>query len=88
MHPRLEAALRRLRHGSILPALMVKISINGEQASFEEPPTIDEVLERIKAPRSAVAVEVNRVVVPRRAHRERRLGDGDEVEVVTFVGGG
>ncbi len=34
------------------------------------------------------AVEVNREVVPRRAHAERTLAPGDAVELVTLVGGG
>jgi thiamine biosynthesis protein ThiS len=38
--------------------------------------------------RAAVAVEVNRQVVPRREHEQAELADGDTVEVVTLVGGG
>jgi sulfur carrier protein len=36
----------------------------------------------------SVAVERNREVVPRRAHGTTELLSGDELEVVTFVGGG
>jgi sulfur carrier protein len=72
----------------ILPFTMVTITVNGDRQEFQEAPTIAELLARLDAPRSAVAVEVNRVIVPRRAHVERRLEEGDEVEVVTFVGGG
>jgi len=72
----------------VLPRLMVSITVNGEKQSFEEEPTISELLERLKAPLNAVAVEVNRLIVPRKSHREQRLREGDAVEVVTFVGGG
>lgn len=72
----------------ILRDSMLEILINGESVTFENPPTIAEVLERLRAPRTAVAVEVNRVVIPGRSHADRRLQAGDEVEVVTFVGGG
>jgi len=67
---------------------MVTITVNGERQEFQEAPTIAEMLARLGAPVSAVAVEVNRVIVPRRVHVDRRLEEGDEVEVVTFVGGG
>src|SRR2546429_393715 len=35
-----------------------------------------------------VAVERNQDVVPRRSWTEARLSDGDQIEVVAFVGGG
>jgi sulfur carrier protein len=66
----------------------VRIRVNGEEVEFDRKPTIDEVLVRMGAPRSAVAVEVNRTIVPRASHARRVLSDGDDVEVVTFVGGG
>jgi len=40
----------------------------------------------LDAPR--LAVEVNRTLVPRALHAALRLADGDQVEIVTFVGGG
>jgi sulfur carrier protein len=67
---------------------MLEITVNGRKVVFASPPTVMDVLERLEAPRAAVAVEVNRVIVPRSAHADRRLASGDEVEVVTFVGGG
>lgn len=67
---------------------MVSLRINGEDRNFEGAPTIGAVLELLKVPAVAVAVEVNRTIVPRSTHDDHRLADGDEVEVVTFVGGG
>jgi thiamine biosynthesis protein ThiS len=67
---------------------MVRVRINGDEESFDTEPTIRDVLDRIEAPPAAVAVEVNRRIVPRSTHAEHVLQDGDEVEVVTFVGGG
>jgi thiamine biosynthesis protein ThiS len=65
----------------------VRIRVNGEELEFDREPTIHDVLARLDAPRAAVAVEVNGTIVPRASH-DRVLGDGDHVEVVTFVGGG
>ena len=63
---------------------MVFLRINGEDRRFEVAPTIGAVLEFLKVP----AVEVNRTIVPRSTHEHRQLEDGDEIEVVTFGGGG
>ncbi|MBI5543852.1 MAG: sulfur carrier protein ThiS [Deltaproteobacteria bacterium] len=66
----------------------MRLTVNGEP--HEVPPglTIIGLLGHleIKAPR--VAVEVNRVLVPRTKHAEHLLAEGDQVEIVTFVGGG
>ena len=67
---------------------MVILRIIGDDHSFESEPTGCEVLATLEVPRDAVAVEVNRTIIPRAQHEEHRLQDGDSVEVVTFVGGG
>ena len=67
---------------------MISVTINGDKRSYEQVPLIRQVLDELKVPGNAVAVEVNRRIVPRSAHEEYRLKEGDEVEVVTFVGGG
>ena len=67
---------------------MLEVTINGESHSFAAGTTIGQMLEELELPGEGVAVEVNRNIVPRRSHGEALLADGDEVEVVTFVGGG
>lgn len=67
---------------------MLSLTINGETKRFDVEPLIEDVLRELDVPPDAVAVEVNRTLVPRSAHTSRRLSDGDEVEIVTFVGGG
>lgn len=37
---------------------------------------------------SQVAVERNRDIVPRAQYAQTTLSDGDQLEIVTFVGGG
>ena len=67
---------------------MISVRINGEERTFDEEPTVAAVLRDLDVPTGAIAVEVNRAVVPRAQHEVRVLRDGDEVEVLTFVGGG
>ena len=50
--------------------------------------TVAELVEELGLAGQAVAVEVNRAIVPKRSHGETVLRPGDAVEVVTLVGGG
>ncbi len=67
---------------------MVKITLNGEPRELVEPVTIAELLPRLGVRSEHVAVELNRRLVPRALHSQTRLAGGDELEVVTLVGGG
>ncbi len=66
----------------------MRVTINGTAQELPTPVTISELLDRLQVPRAAVAVEVNREIVPRACHAARTLQEGDTVEIVTFVGGG
>jgi thiamine biosynthesis protein ThiS len=66
----------------------VRILLNGESHELSTPMTVQAMLESLGIDSRRVAVERNLVVV-RRAHYETELvADGDEVEIVNFVGGG
>lgn len=67
---------------------MLKLRVNGEPREVPEGLTVAGLLELLELRSERVAVEVNTVVVRRARHAEHRLSDGDEVEIVTFVGGG
>ena len=64
------------------------ILLNGERRAILGPISVAEALRLWELRPEHVAVEVNRTLVPRARHSETTLGDGDEVEVVTLVGGG
>jgi thiamine biosynthesis protein ThiS len=66
----------------------MKISVNGQEVSFDSPCTVEQLLDRQPQKPRACAVEVNRTLVPRKRHAEHALQDGDTVEIVTLVGGG
>ncbi len=67
---------------------MLHITINGQSHALPEPLSVAQLLDRLGYDRQRIAVEVNRVVVPRPNHPGRRLANGDAVEIVTLVGGG
>jgi thiazole synthase len=68
--------------------LMPHLRINGEPRNWPEPLSVAELVERLGHDCRKIAVEVNRAVVPRRDYAAHRLGEGDEIEIVTLVGGG
>jgi thiamine biosynthesis protein ThiS len=66
----------------------VRILLNGESRDLSSPMTVQALLQSLGIDSRRVAVEHNLVVV-RRAHYDTELvSDGDEVEIVNFVGGG
>jgi sulfur carrier protein len=66
----------------------VQITYNGQSQQIRDAATIAQLLAELQLAPKLVAVEVNREVVPRRLHETHVLCAGDEVEVVTLVGGG
>lgn len=66
---------------------MPTIVLNGEARSFEGQ-TVSDLLRELGLDSRQVAVERNREVVPRAEHGATVLAEGDQLEVVTFVGGG
>lgn len=66
----------------------MQLQINGETSDVPDGLTVAALLEhlQIRAPR--VAVEVNAEVVTKARHAETILAAGDQIEIVTFVGGG
>ncbi len=67
---------------------IVTILLNGEPRKLPEAVTLAETIRQLGLRPEHVAVEVNRQLIPRARHGETTLNDGDEVEVVTLVGGG
>jgi len=64
------------------------IRLNGELFELAAPATIAVLLELLGIDDRRVAVEHNVVVIKRDAYQSTMLQDGDEVEIVNFVGGG
>src|SRR5450631_2987276 len=67
---------------------MIEITLNGEPNTLAQSLSIAQLIAQIGLDPRKVAVEVNREVVPKAKHPERRLQAGDAVEIVTLVGGG
>lgn len=66
----------------------MQISINGETRAVDSESTVADLLKELGMQPKYVAVERNRELVPRATHADCVLEDGDELEIVTLVGGG
>ena len=64
------------------------ITLNGDTHEVAGPLTVNELLARLEIDGRRVAVEHNLVVLKRDAFDVTMVRDGDEIEIVNFVGGG
>jgi sulfur carrier protein len=70
------------------PKKTFEIQLNGESHRIEGDANLVALIEKLKLRRGRVAVEINRVVVPKAEWGKAVLRPGDSVEIVNFVGGG
>jgi sulfur carrier protein len=64
------------------------IVLNGEAREIADDTTVAALVAALGLVPQQIAVERNREIVPRAAYGRTPLGDGDRLEIVTFVGGG
>jgi thiamine biosynthesis protein ThiS len=67
---------------------MIKLRINGAVRDFDAPLSLAGLIEELGMKADRVAVELNRTIVPRDQWAGTSLGEGDQLEIVQFVGGG
>jgi thiazole synthase len=66
----------------------ISLTVNGEPRSIAAGASVADLVADIGLNPAKVAVERNRVIVPRSTLAQVTLADGDELEIVHFVGGG
>lgn len=66
----------------------MKIRLNGEPYELPGACTISQLLERLEIHPRRVAVEHNLSLIKRHRYETTEIGEGDQVEIVNFVGGG
>jgi thiamine biosynthesis protein ThiS len=66
----------------------MRVHVNDQDLELPESATVLDLLGRLQLPGTRVAVELNRQIVRRAEHGTTTLREGDQVEVVTLVGGG
>jgi sulfur carrier protein len=66
----------------------MRLNVNGSERNVPEGLTVRGLIDHLGLTEGPVAVEKNRVVVPRSEHAATPLSEGDVLEIVHFVGGG
>ena len=64
------------------------ITLNGDPFTLARPLTIAGLLAHLEVDARSVAVERNFVVVKRDQYATTAIAEGDQIEIVNFVGGG
>jgi thiamine biosynthesis protein ThiS len=64
------------------------ITLNGDSFELDAPITVTEMLDYLNIDSLRVAVEHNLTVVKRAAFDSTLINEGDQIEIVNFVGGG
>ena len=64
------------------------VKINGQSAELETGMDLERLLVAYRLKKDQVVVELNRRVPAKESYASIRLADGDEVEIVKFMGGG
>jgi len=67
---------------------VLTITLNGDRLDIPEPVTVTALLESLAIDARRVAVEHNLVILRRTAFDQTVVHEGDNVEIVNFVGGG
>ena len=70
------------------PVTELQITVNGEPRAIAAGSSVADLLHQLGLPAGPVAVERNREVVRRADHATTALVSGDQLEIVTFFGGG
>ena len=66
----------------------VSVRVNGEHRRMAEGTTLSEMINQLGLDPHRVAVERNLEIVPRSTFAQALVEDGDDFEIVHFVGGG
>jgi thiamine biosynthesis protein ThiS len=73
--------------GAVRPE-SVRVRVNGDERSFPGGTSIAALLGALGVSTPRVAVERNRAIVSKAFYESTLLEEGDELEIVEFVGGG
>jgi thiamine biosynthesis protein ThiS len=66
----------------------MNITLNGRNYSLKEPVSVQGLVDLLGLEKSQVAIELNRTIVSRSRYADVLIQAGDELEIVTFIGGG
>ena len=66
----------------------MQVTLNGKAETIDDGLTVADLLRNRQAEPRRVAVEMNRELVVRADYETATISEGDQIEIVSFVGGG
>ncbi len=66
----------------------IQVQVNGEERGCRADATVGDLLRELSIKTERVAVELNLEILDRKEFDQRRLKQGDRVEILSFIGGG
>ncbi len=66
----------------------MKLILNGEEKVFEDGLSLEAAIAQLGVRKETVVAEVNRKIIKNTERAQCQLKDGDQVELIQFVGGG
>ena len=66
----------------------VQVSVNGERHCLPQDTSLTSLLTRLNLMSQRIAIERNAQIVPKSQYEQTVLESGDQIEVITAIGGG
>ena len=66
----------------------IKIKVNGKIKTFDNQPSLHQLINNLKIPINKVAIEFNKKIIDKKKVKKIKLKNNDVIEIVHFIGGG
>ena len=66
----------------------IQVFINGKKKYFSENNNLFSLLNFLQIEKNGIAIEINQIVVPKSQYKNKIIRNGDQIEIVQFIGGG
>jgi len=66
----------------------MKLAVNGKEQELRDETTLGELFEQLKLSPERIVASINGKLISPDEYAKRALGEGDKIEILSFVGGG
>ena len=66
----------------------MNLMVNGENLEIDKHLNAQDLITQLGYQDQRIALEINKVIIPKSKHTKFNLNDGDKIEVIKAVGGG
>ena len=66
----------------------MNLVVNGENLKIDKHSNAQDLITQLGYQDQRIALEINKVIIPKSKHTKFNLNDGDKIEIIKAVGGG